>query len=454
MILRLMSGSKGLWSMQNRKLIFFKVLMIIINFIAVMFVTIFIYITTLKICDYFIAKEFINQVTALPWRPFKNIIISIALFSILIINFIVREIIFVNIGKFIYLSLSIDFLVSISIIYILNFNYNGVLFLVIANVITFTKGIKGRYLLMLLSIAGIIIADYELIAINYNLYSLNDYISFYNSTMQQNLMGFYNIIVSINLIVFIIYCIYVIQDQRGTIDEVKFLYDRLSKTNEELHGANEQLKEYSKVMEKMGETKERNRLAREIHDTLGHTLTGISVAIDACIATVEYSPTNTKKQLEIIAKVTREGIKDVRRSVSRLRPDALEYLNLESAIHKMIKEMETVTSAKVFFESQVAHLKFDADEEDAIYRVIQESLTNAIRHGKATQIWVQIRSEEGEIILTIKDNGLGCKMMKKGFGTRHIVERIEMLNGKVEFEGTNGFTVTARIPIRWGEKYD
>lgn len=307
---------------------------------------------------------------------------------------------------------------------------------------------------MLLSIAGILIADYELIAINYNLYSIEDYISFYNSTTQQYIIGFYNIIVSINIIVFIIYCIYVIQDQRGTINEVKTLYDKLSKANEDLQEANNQLKEYSKLMEKMGETKERNRLAREIHDTLGHTLTGISAGIDACIATVERSPAETKKQLEVIAKVTREGIKDIRRSVNRLRPDALERLNLETAIQKMIKEVESMANTNIFFESQVDHLKFDSDEEDTIYRVIQESLTNAIRHGKATQVWVQIRSEEGEIILTIKDNGIGCKVMKKGFGTRHIVERIEMLNGKVEFEGTNGFTVTARIPIRWGEKYD
>lgn len=454
MNLPLMVGSKGYWIMQNRNFIYFKALMIIINLIAVMFVTIFIYITTLKICDYFIAREFISHVSSLPWKPYQNIIISIFLFGILIMNFIIREVICVNIGKFMYLSWIIDFIVSISIIYILNFNYNGVLFLVIANVITNTKGVTGRYLLMLLSIAGILIADYELIAINYNLYSIEDYISFYNSTTQQYIIGFYNIIVSINIIVFIIYCIYVIQDQRGTINEVKTLYDKLSKANEDLQEANNQLKEYSKLMEKMGETKERNRLAREIHDTLGHTLTGISAGIDACIATVERSPAETKKQLEVIAKVTREGIKDIRRSVNRLRPDALERLNLETAIQKMIKEVESMANTNIFFESQVDHLKFDSDEEDTIYRVIQESLTNAIRHGKATQVWVQIRSEEGEIILTIKDNGIGCKVMKKGFGTRHIVERIEMLNGKVEFEGTNGFTVTARIPIRWGEKYD
>ncbi|MBZ4666180.1 sensor histidine kinase [Mahella sp.] len=440
--------------MQGKKFIYFKILMIVINLIAVLFVTIFIYITTQKICNNFIAREFINTVDALPWKPFRNIIISACLFGMLIFSFIIREFIYPNNSRVVYLTLLIDFITSIITICILNFNYNGILFLVMANIVTYTKGTKARYLLMLISVMGILIADYEMISINFKLYSINDYISFYDSMTQQYLLGFYNTVVSTNILIFIIYCIYVIQNQRGTIDEVNNLYNQLRKANEDLQKANEQLKEYSKITEKMGETKERNRLAREIHDTIGHTLTGISAGIDACITMVEKSPEGTKKQLEIISRVTREGINEIRRSVNKLRPDAIERLNLESAIHQMIIEIELMTNTHIYFESDVKNLKFASDEEDAIYRVIQESLTNAIRHGKATQIWVHIKGGEGEIILTVKDNGIGCKDMKKGFGTIHIMERIKMLNGTVGFDGTDGFTVTARIPIRWGEEYD
>jgi len=440
--------------MQGKRFIYFKILLTVINLIAVMFVTVFIYFTIQKICNSYIAREFINTVDALPWKPYRNIIISISLFGMLIFSFIIREFIYTNNSKAVYLTLLIDFVISIVIISILNFNYNGILFLVIANILTYTKGTKGRYLLMLISVMSILIADYEMISINFKLYSINDYISFYDSTTQQYLLGFYNTIVSVNILIFIIYCIYVIQNQRGTIDEVNKLYKQLSKANEDLQKANEQLKEYSKITEKMGETKERNRLAREIHDTLGHTLTGIAAGIDACITMVEKKPKETKKQLEVISRVTRDGINEIRRSVNELRPDALERLNLESAIHQMIIEIELMTNTHIYFESDVKNLRFASDEEDAIYRVIQESLTNAIRHGKATQIWVHIRGGEGEIILTVKDNGIGCKEMKQGFGTKHIIERIKMLNGTVEFDGTDGFTVTARIPIRWGEEYD
>lgn len=441
--------------MQGKRSIYFKVLLIAINLIAVLFVTIFIYATTLRICDLFIAREFINRVDALPWKPFSIIVKTISLFGILILSFIIREFFYQNNSKVVYLTLIIDFIVSIITIIILNFNYNGILFLVIANTIAYTKGTKGRYLLIVISVMSILIADYDMVSINFNLYSIFDYISFYDSVTQQYLLGFFNIVVSTNMLVFIMYCIYVIQNQRGTIDEVNSLYVQLRKANEDLQKANEQLKEYSKITEKMGETKERNRLAREIHDTLGHTLTGISAGIDACITMVEKDPKETKKQLEVISRVTREGINEIRRSVNKLRPDTLERLSLESAIHQMIIEIESMTQTHIYFSSDVMDLKFASDEEDAIYRVIQESLTNAIRHGKATQIWVHIKDGgNGEIILTVRDDGIGCKEMKKGFGMRHIIERIKMLNGTVEFDGTDGFTVTARIPIRWGEEFD
>ncbi len=152
--------------------------------------------------------------------------------------------------------------------------------------------------------------------------------------------------------------------------------------------------------------------------------------------------------------MTREGIQEVRRSVSELRPDALERLSLEYAIRKMIQDSNSMTNATITFDCQVEHLKFDEDEENAIYRVIQESVTNAIRHGHATEIAIVMVRVDGEIHLTIRDNGCGCKEINPGFGTEHIKERIRMLRGHVEFDGSDGFLVNATIPIRWGEEYD
>ena len=94
-----------------------------------------------------------------------------------------------------------------------------------------------------------------------------------------------------------------------------------------------------------------------------------------------------KEQLEGIGDTARRGLQDVRRSVRKLKPDALERMSLNNAIHQMIEDMSKVTNTKIYFVSYMEELEFEADEEEVIYRIIQESTTNAIRHGKATEIW-------------------------------------------------------------------
>ena len=198
------------------------------------------------------------------------------------------------------------------------------------------------------------LADYELLSIYMPLYHLNSYIQYYPASAQQLIYGVSNILISLNVVLFIIYCVYVINAQRGTIEQINELYH-------EIQTANEQLQEYASMTEKMTQTKERNRLAREIHDTLGHTLTGIATGLDACLALIDISPEQTKKQLKLLSEVSREGIKDVRRSVSELRPDALERLSLDAAIRKMIIDMSQASDVKIYFSTEEKHLKFDED---------------------------------------------------------------------------------------------
>lgn len=438
----------------SRQLTMAKGAMLLINIVAVMFVAILISQTSVHICRHFIARDFLDSVNAIPANPTALVWKCFFLLICLTISFFTREFVAKENNRILFSTFICDMVIGISIVYILNFNYNGIILLVFSGVVTYTKDEKRKFVLMFVAIASFLVADYELISINYDLFSVNSYMNYYDSTVQQYLLGFYNVLISLNIITFIIYCICVIQSQRGTIHEVNVLYEKLSAANQDLQKANSQLQDYALITEKMGETKERNRLAREIHDTLGHLLTGISAGIDACIATVLQSPETTKKQLEVISDVAREGIKDVRRSVNELRPDSLERLSLEYAVRKMIKDINSLTKTKVTFVSSIERLKYDEDEENAIYRVIQESITNAIRHGNASQIVVSMSQEGPDLVVIIKDNGIGCTDMKKGFGTKHMQERIQMLDGTITYDGSDGFKVEARIPIRWGEEYD
>ena len=106
-------------------------------------------------------------------------------------------------------------------------------------------------------------------------------------------------------------------------------------------------------------------------------MTGLSAGIDACIAMIDFSVDATKEQLNKISQVARQGIKDIRRSVNKLRPDALEHSGLQEALEKMINETMQVSDVKINYDCQVEVLKFNQDEEDMIYRVVQESITNA-----------------------------------------------------------------------------
>ena len=284
--------------------------------------------------------------------------------------------------------------------------------------------------------------------------SFQEFLNVYNSNISMILMGVRNMLVSLNILVFIVYMIILMRNQMKENARIALLNIQLETANAKLKEMNAQLQDYAQMQEKMGETKERNRIAREIHDTLGHTMTGLSAGIDACIAMIDFSVDETKKQLNKISKVARQGIQDIRRSVNKLRPDALEHLNLEAAMEKMMEEMMEVSDVAIRYQCEVPVLKFNPDEEDAIYRVVQEGITNAIRHGKASNIEINIKKENKWLILSIQDDGVGCDEIKSGFGLIHIRERIQMLNGEVTYDGSHGFHIVGKIPIRWGENYD
>lgn len=233
-------------------------------------------------------------------------------------------------------------------------------------------------------------------------------------------------------------------------ERIMHLNNQLNSANDELKYVNMQLSEYAKESEKMAKTKERNRLAREIHDTLGHSLTGIITGIEACTTLMDVAPEAAKEQLKAIAEVARQGITDVRRSVKALRPDALEKSDLSNALVTLISEMRSATSAEIEYSFETSLNCFNEDEEDIIYRIVQECITNSIRHGKAGKIYIYISREFNLLKILIKDNGTGCAEINKGFGLHHMEERLDMLHGSLNYNGNDGFIVEAKIPIRWG----
>ena len=277
--------------------------------------------------------------------------------------------------------------------------------------------------------------------------TLKQYLAFYSLHTRSVLQLVIESLSALEMILFILYMVLFISQQTSEKQEILNL-------NQQLQQANEQLRIYAEESAHTAQVQERNRLAREIHDTLGHALTGITAGADACLQMLEISPEMAKKQMERIASTAREGMNEVRRSVRALRPDALERMQLTDAVAKLCAEMQTTSQAEITLDLQAEDLRLSPDEEDAVYRIVQESITNAIRHGHATAVRVRIAAEERRLGITVTDNGCGCTKIEPGFGLRHMRERLRLLNGTLKVKSEKGFELHAEIPLRWGDVYD
>lgn len=425
---------------------------LLVNFFAVMFMSILIFEAIESICSSYKARDFLDRISYIPIVPWKVPFFSAVLMSLLIFSTIIREKVLKNNKAFLYLFCITDLTLCALIMYVINLSYKGILLLAIMNIIISVESKRKRNLFIAAAIIIYIILDYDIISLKLKIFSVNEYIQYFAPVQRIYIFGIRNVISSINEMAFIIFMIFVIQGQVDENKQIKVLYEQLYNTAEELKIANIQLEQYAKKSEEMAKTRERNRLAREIHDTIGHTLTAIATGLEACSELINWDVGKTKSQISKISDLARNGLLDVRRSVSELRPDVLERFSLIPAIRKLADSISECTNTTVYLNIEGDNRKLRADEEETLYRVVQEGITNAVRHGKARDIRVSLEFCDSFVRLNISDNGVGCENLKEGFGLMHIRERVEILKGTVTFSGSsgNGFAIHTEIPVRWG----
>lgn len=420
--------------------------MVMICFIQIAFLTALIVFSSLHILQHYQAAAFIKQVNVIPIAYTRIPFYTGGSFILLMIIARLRSLLSETLANTI-LLLFCEILVCIFMMWSLSFSSNDILLLVIANMVALTRKRENR---------GVSLAIYTLLYLFTNtnvisnfipVTSLDAYLSIYTSQAASLFLGIKNILTTLCIICFIANMLFLIQDQLDESQKIQLL-------NEELQNLNEDLKEYADVREKMGETRERNRLAREIHDTLGHTLTGLSTGLEACATLIDIDHEMAKKQLAVLSNVARDGLKDVRHSVNKLRPDALQKKTLKEALAGMINEFHESSGVSVYFACHLSSLEFQQDEEDTIYRIVQEGMTNAVRHGLATEIYISFAMDLTNLVIIIEDNGIGCKQITEGFGLHHMKERVALLQGKLRVYGTEGFVLIVELPIRKEETHD
>lgn len=239
----------------------------------------------------------------------------------------------------------------------------------------------------------------------------------------------------------------------GILLSLQLLVDRIlaeKLAKEELAIANQRIRTYALKAEENGSLQERNRIAREIHDSLGHSLTALNLHLEMA---VKLSHINPEKSREVLVEAKRLGsiaLKDVRQSVSTLRSDPLQNQDLPTAIHKLADEFNRSN-----YIQPVCHLDLPPNLPQpvatTIYRIIQEALTNISKHAHASKVEINIHTLTTAIELRLVDDGLGFIPTNNttGFGLQGMRERVLSLQGKFEIISApdRGCQIVVIIPL-------
>ena len=224
---------------------------------------------------------------------------------------------------------------------------------------------------------------------------------------------------------------------------------REHKSQKQLAQAREKLRQYALQAEDRATVQERNRIAREIHDSVGHALTAQTIQLNNIIAFWQVDPDKAYQFVLETKQLAATALQEIRYSVSTLRSDPLEGKNLDSAIALLFQEFSNRTQIVPDYTVALNH---DITEEIklTVYRIVQEALTNIAKHSKAQNVKVNLQTFPEHLHLSIKDDGKGFnpELNTTGFGLQGMQERITSLNGKFEIYSklNSGCKIAIYIP--------
>ena len=216
---------------------------------------------------------------------------------------------------------------------------------------------------------------------------------------------------------------------------------------DELESANQRLREYALQVEELAITKERNRLAREIHDGLGHYLTTIHMQLQAARAVMKSSPQRAQEMLVTVQNLTQQALSDVRTSVAAMRSTPAETLPLPETIPMLLKNTE-VSGITQQFDILGTPRPLSPEAQLTLYRTAQEGLSNVSEHARATLVKVTLDySAADKVRLDVHDNGAGANTLDGGYGLMGLQERASLLRGEFHVTTTDGEGVTIQMVV-------
>lgn len=217
---------------------------------------------------------------------------------------------------------------------------------------------------------------------------------------------------------------------------------------DELQQAHRQLQEYAGQAEELATAKERNRLARELHDSVAQTLYGLTLQAEAAARELDNGQTNkAAEQMREIRDSAQQTLQETRLLIFELRPPILEQEGLVAALRNRLESVESRSGLKVqMLLQEVGQVR--AEVEAGLYGISNEALNNILKHAHATVIKVSLKKEAGRIVLEIQDNGIGFDIHGTfgGMGLSGMKERAEQFGGDLQIHsGANGTTIRVEV---------
>jgi signal transduction histidine kinase len=204
----------------------------------------------------------------------------------------------------------------------------------------------------------------------------------------------------------------------------------------------------SREVETLATELERTRIAREIHDSLGHTLTSLNIQLDIARKLNERDPQKSTDALELAKQLASQSLTDVRMAIQSIRESA--DFNFENAVQGLVDDVKQSQSVDVELKLDVENLPSSVGFQ--LFRVIQECLTNVMKHANASQVKIELEQNGEKLRLNVSDNGCGMPTDEQhsGFGIRGMRERIESMNGTVAISAqpNQGTHINVSIPVR------
>jgi signal transduction histidine kinase len=216
----------------------------------------------------------------------------------------------------------------------------------------------------------------------------------------------------------------------------------------QLGEAHEKLQVYAAEVETLSVARERQRVAQEVHDSVAHTLTGLLVQLQAARRTLPTDPGAASARLASLEEVVRQGLDEVRRAVRAMRPENLETIGGIEAMRRLCAQFSERTGIRATFVAEgVADLP--PAHEVLLYRALQECLTNAARHGRASNVWATLRRFDGHVELRVRDDGAGAVDVTRGMGLTGMTERAEASGGRFFYHSSadGGFESIMELPL-------